>query len=1324
MFVRSGAGGDRLLPKFSVKRPYTVLVGVVMVIVLGIVSLRSMTADLLPSMNLNYAIVMTSYPGAAPETVETAVTKPVESAMATISNIQNVRSVSSDNYSVVILEFTETADMNAATVDMRESLDQLTGYFPEGVGSPLIMKLNPDMLPVMMAAVDADGLSRAELTRLAADEIVPEFERIEGVASVSSTGDVIETVQVILREDKIAEKNEEIVAALEKKFADAQKELDEAKEKLDDGEKELNEQKSSAAGRMSQGLSQIMSGKTQLIKGEQDIKTKLSELQAAKAQLETGGAELEAGKAELAQRKAQWEQIRPLLDGLAQVLASAEADGETLQPYAEAFERFLETLTPEQQAAVRGLVGQIEISPDSLAQLIAQTDAQIADGEEQIAKGEAELAAGREQVETGIAALEQTLAHLESQESTLDQALAALNQGQVLASIEMGSAAAQLASARAQMEQAQAQLDQGKDTAYEQSDLTTILTTDLVKQLLTAQNFAMPAGSVTEDGETYLVRVGDRVAGFEELPALPLINLHLDDVAPVTLGDVADVVLTDNAEETYAVINGNPGIILTMEKQTGYSTGDVSDRINARFADVEKKFEGVHMTALMDQGVYIDLVVNSVVKNILYGGLLAILILLVFLRNFRPTVIIACSIPLSVVTAISLMYFSHITLNVISLGGLALGIGMLVDNSIVVIENIYRMRGEGLSARAAAVAGAREVSGAIVASTLTTVVVFLPIVFIRGITKQLFVDMGLTIAYSLMASLLIALTLVPAMASGLLKGKAPSESALSKRVQDVYGRILGWSLRWKGLVLALVVAALGLSAWASISRGTAFLPEMQSTQASVTLSMPEGTEFSELKEMSGQVIERLGQIPDVQTIGAMSGGGGTMSMLGGGGLGGGSRSGAGSISMYLILSEDRTLDNAQLKEEILRVTEDLPVDLAVDTATMDMSALGGSGISIQIKGRDIEKLQQIAADLAEITRGVEGTTDVSDGSERADGQLKITVDKEKAGEYNLTVAQVFAQVMAELSQETTATTISTDIRDLSVILVEGEKRETTRKDVREMTLTATGADGAKEEVALADVASFTDGYIQSSIRRDAQSRYINVTAGVDSRHNIGLVSNELSARIAEYDMPEGYTAEMAGEDQTISEAMSQLMLMLLLAVIFVYLVMVAQFQSLLSPFIVMFTIPLAFTGGFLGLWLTGSPVSVIAMLGFVMLTGVIVNNGIVLVDYINQLRRQGMEKKAAIIEAGKTRMRPVFMTALTTILGLSTMALGHDMGSEMTKPMAVVVIGGLIYGTLLTLLVVPCMYDLLRREKDMTEEDIEAEIAGKLGSAQPETARE
>lgn len=1344
-----------MLSKFSVKKPYTVMVGIVLVLILGVVSFMNMTTDLLPNMNLPYALVMTTYPGASPEEVEMVVTKPVEQAMATVSNIENIQSVSSENVSMVILEFSQSTNMDSVSLEMRENLDQIESYWDDSIGSPIIMKLNPSMMPVMIAAVEQDDMDSVEITSLVNDELLSELESLEGVASVNTSGEVEESVQVIIREDKIKSMNNKIADALGVSFADAREEmadaeseLDNAQAELDSGKAQMESGKTAMASQLSGAKSQLQSkqmdvlksevdldnklaqieeSEAELIKSEQELakqeqqlleaeqaKTtlpqKLSELNAQKAQLEAGIASLEALK-----NSEEYKGYLKLKEQLSQAEAAGDQEtAEYLRAQIEAAEAEMATqlgslgLTSYTEEAIDAAITQLNANLDLINSGIAQVEAAqaqlpddqtIADGKAQIADGKAQIAAGKAQLASTKNQINSAKQQIASGKVTLEQALATLNEKEISATIEMASAQAQLASGQSKIDEGKAQLEEGKkqleekeDEALDSAKLDDKITPDMISKILTAQNFSMPAGYVTEEGIQYLVRVGDKFTDTKDMEDLVLFDMGLDGLDPIKLSDVADVVVTDNSSEVYARINGKPGVLLSMQKQTGYSTGEVSNRIKDKFEELMEETEGLHITALMDQGVYIDLVVNSVLKNLVSGAILAIIILFLFLKDVRPTAIVACSIPISLMGAVGLMYFTGISLNIISLSGLALGVGMLVDNSIVVIENVYRLRSLGVPIRKAAVQGARQVAGAITASTLTTVCVFLPIIFTEGITRQLFVEMGLTIGYSLLASLVIALTLVPSMSVGLLKKTKEKKHPLLDRMTAAYEKIMEKVLNRKAIVLVGALALLIVSAFLAIRKGTAFLPSMESTQASISVTMPKGSSLEETGDMTDEIMERLKDISDIEEMGAMAGGGSSLMNLGGGGS-------ADTSSIYLILSEDKELSGVQLEKEIVKRTEDLDCEIVVSTNNMDMSALGGSGIQVQIKGKDLDKLQEIAEDITAILEDTEGLEQVSDGMEESTEELRLVIDKAAASEHNLTVAQVYWQIQSKLAESGTATTLSTDIKDYDVVVIDEKQTEYTRNDVKDFMIEATDQEGNTEEIPLEKLASFEDAKGPDTIQRKNQSRYINVSAEVGSGYNVGLVGNDVQKKLDKYEVPDGYSVEMIGEDETIQEAMTEVMKMMGLAVVFIYLIMVAQFQSLLSPFIVMFTMPLAFTGGFLGLVIAGQEVSVIAMIGFVMLCGIIVNNGIVLVDYTNQLRAGGMEKRKAIITAGKTRMRPILMTALTTILGLSTMAAGIGMGSDMVQPMAVVTIGGLLYGTLLTLFVVPCIYDILNRKK-------------------------
>ena len=1287
-----------MISRFSVKKPYTVLVGVVLAIVLGVVSFTRMTADLLPNISLPYVIVMTTYVGASPETVETVVTKPVEASMATVSNIESINSVSSENYSMVILEFAQTADMDSISLEIRENLDQISGYWQDDlIGSPIIMKLNPDMMPVMIAAAGIEGKDVAEVSRYINDVIMPELESLEGVASVSATGMIEENVNVIIRQEKIDAVNERIRAAIDSKLDEAGQELADGKAEIDESMGVEPDDSEGMTERLESAQSRLEAAKKELealrASASADL-TMLEQMTSALAQLESAAAMAQGAAGQLDAM------IEGLKAGYAAVEHTAAAYGMDESARQAAIGAFKENTMAQLTAAglpadTINAINVLDWSAQFGADASAESGVTVC-GLLYAYKASLEsLPVQAEELRASIAVkslctvydAQATAAYMES----LREQLAAYNSN--LTKIEEQlTALSQGEEALVQIEEGEQQLKEAREDAYANADMKDVLTMDTVSALLTAQNFSMPAGYVTEEGVSYLVRVGDKPQTAEEMAAMPLLNLHMEGLETITLADVADVFYTDNSDEVYANINGSAGVMLSIQKQTGYSTGEVSDALLLRFEELMEENPDLQMIALMDQGIYIDLVMDTIVNNVVFGALLAILILILFLKDLRPTLVVAFSIPISLVTAIVCMYFSGVTLNIISLSGLALGIGMLVDNSIVVIENIYRLRGEGRSMREAAIEGAKEVAGAIMASTLTTICVFAPIVFTEGITRQLFVDMGLTIAYSLLASLLIALTVVPAMASKMMtKTKEQKEGKLFGGLVKGYEKLLRLALKGKPVVLLLVVALLVGSALAAVSNGTAFMSDMDSTQLTVSVSLGEEASLQDTAQVTDEVVRRIKELPDVQDVGAMSSAS-TMTMLTGG------QGSGNAASIYVTTVQDKTMTNEELGALIVERTADLQAEITVDASSMDMSALGGSGITVRVEGRELDTIQKIAGEIAVLLAEVEGTAEVSDGMEESGEELRVTVDKEAAMEYGLTVAQVFSQISERLKENGTATTLAEADKDYGVYVIDEENEALTRALLQSLMLEGTDADGTCE-VKLSEIAAFEMRESLTSIRRADQTRYVAVSAQIAEGYNVGQVAAAVEKKLADYTMPDGYRLVFAGENETINDAMEQVMLMLVLALVFMYLIMVAQFQSLLSPFIIMFTIPLAFTGGLLGLFFTGSEVSVIALIGFVMLSGIIVNNGIVLIDYMNQLRESGMEKKEAILTAGRTRLRPVLMTALTTILALSTMVFSRDMGAEMMRPMAIVTIGGLLYGTLLTLIVIPCVYDLLIREK-------------------------
>ena len=1218
-----------MLAKFSVKKPYTVVVAVIVVLLLGIISFMGMQTDLLPSIDLPYAVVMTTYAGANPEEVETVVTRAVEQSMATVSNVNNVSSISSENMSLVILEFHQGTNMDSVTLDMRENLDLVASAWDnEAIGTPMIMKINPDMLPVMIASVDKDGMDDAELSAFVDDTLLPQLERIEGVASVEAMGMVEHEVTVTIDADRIATVNEAIAAAIDGDIATARSMLNSARSQLSAASAQLEAELAENTQVLDDAAAQIADGEKALNDAEAQLDAGLAALTQQKQELESQQQSLTAEKAAVEQ------QIADLTEAGEEVPAELTASLETIQDGLDQVQSGLDTVNGE----------------------IAEAEA-----------GKNELAAQRE---------------------TLNSQKAEIEQGRTILQQESENARAQIASGRSQISQQESALNSQAAQAKEQASIDDAITVEMISGILAAENFSMPAGTMESENGDYTVKVGNAYGNIEELENQLLFELGIDGVDDVRLKDVATVSVDSTSGNSYTKVNGNPGLLLVMQKQSTASTSEVSDNINEAIASLEKEYD-ITVTSFMDQGIYIDMVVSSVLDNLILGGILAIIILFLFMRDIRPTAVVAISIPASVLFALVMMYFTGVTLNIISLSGLALGVGMLVDNSIVVIENIYRLRKEGMDRIQAAVEGAKGVGGAIIASTLTTICVFLPIVFTDGMSRELFMDMGLTIAFSLIASLLVALSLVPSMAAGVLRKDLPEDRKFFVKMKRSYERLLRWTLGHRALVLLFSVALLFGSAIAEVSRGTSFMPEADSTEMTATLEAGEDMSQSDFWAAADQLMAAAGEIEDIEAVGAMDGNGM--------GLSTGSDSGN-TISMYIILKEDKEQSNREIARELEDSMADSGCELEVSTSSMDMSMLGGSGIQLHVAGDDLETMGTVVRGLEKELQNIEGLVDITGSMEEASPQLSIVVDKDKAMAEGLTVAQVYSQVSEGIQSENEATTITVENQDYPVIVVDGTRDAMTAETMQDMVIEATAQDGSVSEVPLGDIATIGETESPSSIYRENQERYMTVSADVDDSHNVSLVSNDVQEVIDDYELPDGITVEIQGESVTVGDAVADLIKVILLALVLTYLIMVAQFQSLRSPFIVMFTIPLAFTGGFLALLISGFDVSVIALLGFLVLTGVVVNNGIVLVDCINQLRLDGMELREAIVAAGKIRLRPILMTALTTILALITMAFGYGMGAEMVQPMAIVCVGGLTYATFMTLFVVPVMYDLFHRK--------------------------
>lgn len=1226
-----------MLAKFSVKKPFTILVAVIIIIVFGIVSFTKMTPDLMPNINMPYVIVMTTYTGASPEEVETDVTKPLEKQMATLDHIKELTSQSNENYSMMMLEFSDDVNMDSISVDIREKIDLVEGEWDEKVGTPVVLKLNPDMMPVTVAAASLKGKTAAETSTYIKDNILSPLEGVEGVASVNATGLVSEDVQVVLSQKKIDKVNEKTSEAIVSQFAD--------------GKKQVNDGLNEAAG----GENQIESGKNQV----KDAQNKTA-------------VQIEAAKLKLSQQKEMLEKLRDTIIPQIKVLQGTMSE----------VKKAVKSQYPgesDKQIEARCMQNPIyKAAYDSLKAY-----------EKQLGKAN-----------ININQLPST-AKINSQIAAIDKAISELNvqQQQIYAGLgnsmsELAAGGASLQATVMQLESSLAQMESAEDAALTSANITGILTMSNVSELLNAQNFSMPAGYVTDGKSEVLVSVGDKIKNPSELKRLVVMDMDIEGVEPVKLSDIAEITNTDNAADTYAQINGENGVLLTFSKQSGYATADVADRVSEKFGELSKAHKGLDFSILSDQGEYIHMVIDSVLQNLLLGAILAIIILLFFLRDIRPTVITACSIPISVIFAIALMYFSGVTLNVISLAGLAVGVGMLVDNSIVVIENIYRLRTLGYSHTQAAISGAAQVAGAITASTLTTICVFVPIVFVEGMTRQIFMDMALTIAYSLLASLIIALTLVPAMSRGLLKDKT-KKTVLNEesKIISKYKAGVEFALSHRKSILILSVVLLIGSTGFAVARGFSYMPAMSSPQISVTIQMPEDSDLKKTSETTNKICERIMKLDYVDTVGAMLASDANSAM----GISTGEKDTTQTM-LYVILDEDKLDQGKDLSKKIEALGKDYDCEISAE-GNQDMTAMmGGSGVGVDVYCDDLDTLRTSAIAIEKEMEGVKGLKEVSNTKEDSSPELKISVFKNKAMSYGLTVAQVFADISGQLTKDQTSTTLLHSGESTDVVVASKKAKTMTKKDIEKLKVTGKKADGTEVKVSLKTIASISEGQTLSAINHTTQKRMISVTSDLEDGYNITHVTNDTKDAISKIDLPSNVKVEYSGENETIMEAMGQLMLMMLLGFLMVYLVMVAQFQSLRSPFIVMFTVPLAFTGGMLGLLVTGQDVSVVSLIGFVMLMGIIVNNAIVLVDCINRFRLEGMDRHEAIVEAGAVRMRPVLMTAITTILGLLPLAIGLGNGAEMMQPVAIVCIGGLIYATLMTLIVIPIMYSLLSKK--------------------------
>ena len=1364
------------MEKFSVKKPFTILVMVVAIIILGFVSLSGMTTDLLPKMSLPYLLVITTYPGASPEKVESSVSEPVESALGSISGVKNVYSMSYENYGIVELEFADGTDMDSAMVKVSSALDSVKSTLPEECGSPNIMEISMDMMASVYLATSYEGKDIQETSRFVEDTLIPYLERQEGVTSISDIGIVENSISVDLNQDKIDVLNEKILAKTNDAFADAvdqlndakkqlleseqkladstqelvdgQKDIDDGRTKLDDAQKELDEQKEKLEDAKDSLEDQKKDTENKLATASQALdqlnalQTDLLTLQAQEASLKATITQIEKSLEEQGKTTNDIPNVVAGLDQMSTVLTSSlmnltdqnstyvnsalAAANPAMSLHSLGIdEATWDTLTPEgrkellqktadgyqtQKALLSGYKDYVS-SLNSLQVEKAGVQAAVSTAEAElkksgvsytdIEKAKIEAAAGfgaaSAQISSGQSALNSAQTTLDSNKESLDSAQDQITEGWD----SIADAKKQLADGWDQYNTSLENFEAQKAEALRNANADQLVNMQTLSQLIYAQNFAMPAGYLDDaEDNSWLLKVGSNYESVDELSNIVLTNI--EDIGDVRLCDVADITVIDNADDSYARLNGQSAVVLSVFKSSTAGTNEVSKNIAAAISELEEQYPGLSVLTLMDQGDYITMIINGVLQSMIVGAALAILILALFLKDVKPTIVVAVSIPLSVLTALILMYFTDISLNMMSLSGLALGIGMLVDNSIVVIENIYRLRSKGVGAARAAVQGTRQVAGAIIASTLTTVCVFLPMVFTAGTVRELMMPISLTIIFTLAASLLIAMTVVPAAGSTLLRNSKEKKHPFFDKVQDIYGKMLAFCLKVKVVPLTIAIGLLVYSIWAVMRMGIVMIPDMTSNQIEISVQMPEDTDKEECYKRADQVLDAMTTIDGIGDVGAMAGGDTTLVA---------SSSGMSDSTYdqftFLVLTEN---ENAG-KEEVNRIcreieerTADIDCELTISTGMSEMSTMMGSGLSVKVYGDDLDTLTKITQDICDLAATIPGYENISNGQEEPDQVIRLVLDKDAAMRKGLTVAQIFSELNGKLTESTDAATVTIDGEDMKIVVKDG-REPLTRENLLdynfEIQTTDDNGNTVTEDHPLSEFATLKLEEGVQSINRENQSRYMTVTATVAEGSNATLLSRELQPLIDAYELPDGYTIDTAGESDMVNQMVIQMSKVLLLGLALIYLVMVAQFQSLLSPFIVLFTVPLAFTGGLIGLLLMNEPLSVMGMMGFVVLLGTVVNNGIVFVDYANQLRVGGLERREALIATGKTRMRPILMTALTTILAMASLLFGDDLSSQMSKGMAIVVAGGLAYATLMTLFIIPVMYDILFKRKPL-----------------------
>ena len=824
-----------------------------------------------------------------------------------------------------------------------------------------------------------------------------------------------------------------------------------------------------------------------------------------------------------------------------------------------------------------------------------------------------------------------------------------------------------------------------------------------------ANNQSISGGRVSELGLQYLVKSSSLFTSAEDFENLIVgykaVNKQqasantnnagsaaetTGDKAPLFLREVAAVTFENARPDNIVRINGERSIGLSIYKEMRYNTVKVVDGVARQLAVIEQALPGYHFKVITNQGTFIKRAIDEVKDSAVLGIILAVVVLFVFLRRFGTTLIVSMAIPISIVATFNLMFFNGLTLNIMTLGGLALGAGMLVDNAIVVIESIFRNQEKGLSVREAAIKGTSEVAGAVIASTLTTVVVFLPIVYLHGASGELFKDQAWTVTFSLVSSLFVAILVIP-MLYDRISGKRKKDTGITetKSIRLAgYSRLLYKLIGHRWLVIGGAVGLLAITGFLLPFIGTEFMPRMESKAFTVVVKMPEGTRL----ERTSSAVSNLEEL--LYTISGDS----LLTVYSHVGEGSGSENaifeGENTAMMKVILSPECKTAPEAVIEQFMRTAENPDgLELTIRQEENSLSSLLGSEgapIVVEVKGEELDEIAAITEEVQTRMQEVGGLYNIVSSIEDGAPEITISIDRTMAGINNLSVATVIEQLKQQLGG-----------KEAGKMEYRGEMRDIVIK-TPDIPLSALGdlvIKSAEQEFRLREIATFGESQAPKEIYRRGQNRISRVMANMDAGKSLDKVAEEIRRATKSIELPESYSITVTGEEEKRQESMNSLLFALALSVVLVYMVLASQFESLLHPFTILLTIPLAVVGAILLFFITGTTINMMGVIGIVMLVGIAVNNSIILVDRINQLKTD-RSLTDAIVEAGQQRIRPIIMTTLTTILALLPMTFSFGEGASLRSPMAIAVIGGLVTSTLMSLMVIPCVYYVLERMKN------------------------